>query len=232
MERIVVTVDGLAASGKTALAEGVARALGYAHLNSGLLYRAAAVLALQEGVDPADGAAMVRLEIPQRVRLHSRATDGRIEALVAIDGLDRTKDLSAQAVGAAASVLAQHAALREQLLPLQREAFSGSSLVAEGRDMGTVVFPDASVKFFITARIEVRAARRAAQLKARGESVDEQGVQEELAARDRRDSERACAPMKPAEDAEYFDNGTLGLADAIQHLVERVRVRSTGSCLR
>jgi cytidylate kinase len=220
-KRHVVTVDGLAASGKTALASGLAKRLGWAHLNSGLLYRAAALLAVETKVNPTDEGALAALKVGERIALH---TSGAATAVL-IDGRDRSQELSAQPIGEAASVVAQHPGLREQLLAAQRGAYAGENLIAEGRDMGTVVFPRATAKFFVRADLGVRAQRRLAQLQARG-MVGEGGlaeVERELQQRDQRDATRACAPMQAASDATEIDNSTGSLEENVSHLEALVR---------
>ncbi len=218
-QRIVVTVDGLAASGKTALARGLSERLGFGHLNSGLFYRATALLAYENATDLDQARALSEL-----VRLHRfelvKKIDGEIDFL--IDGASRIHDLSSEQISKGASRVAQHAEVRELLLPSQKNAFPGVGLVAEGRDMGTIVFPRAPVKFFVEARLDVRAKRRAAQLVQKGETVDMQAIQRELQERDERDAQRAVAPMKPAEGAVLIDNSEEPLEAIIERMYQAV----------
>jgi cytidylate kinase len=218
-DRIVVTVDGLAASGKTALAKGLADRLGFGHLNSGLFYRATALIAHEHGaeVDLAQG-------VSQLLRVHRfelmKKLDGEIDFLV--DGVSRIHELSSEQISRGASRVAQHAEVRELLLESQKNAFPGYGLVAEGRDMGTIVFPGAPVKFFVEARLDVRTKRRAAQLVQRGEVVDLEAIQRELQERDQRDAQRAVAPMKPAEGAVLIDNSEEPLEMIIERMYQAV----------
>lgn len=218
-ERIVVTVDGLAASGKTALAKGLAERLGFGHLNSGLFYRATALLAYENGTDVEHADAVSDLVRNHRFEL-VRKQDGEIDFIV--DGASRIQHLSSEQISKGASRVAQHAEVREILLQSQKNAFPGVGLVAEGRDMGTIVFPQAPVKFFVEARLDVRAMRRAAQLIQKGETVEVQAIQAELRERDERDAHRAVAPMKPAEGAILIDNSDDPLEANIERMYQAV----------
>lgn len=218
-ERIVVTVDGLGASGKTALARGLAERLGFEHLNSGLLYRATALLAYENGTDVDQASA-----VSQLIRLHRfelvKNLRGEVDLLV--DGASRIHELSSERISKGASRIARHAEVRELLLPSQKNAFPGVGLVAEGRDMGTVVFPQARVKFFVEARLDVRAKRRAAQLLQKGETAEVEAIQRELQERDERDAQREVAPMKPAEGAVLIDNSEEPLEAIIERMYQAV----------
>jgi len=202
-ERLVVTVDGLAASGKSALARGLAERFELAHLNTGLLYRAVAWLATQQKISLDDHAALVDLiaKSTLRVDLGPSKTSQVWNGSVLLG-----EQLQREEISRAASVVASVQPVRAALLPVQREAFPGSGLIAEGRDTGTVVFPDAQVKFFVQAEIVVRAKRRAAQLQAQDVVVDVSKIEHDLDERDRRDASREVAPMKPAADAVMIDN--------------------------
>ncbi len=219
-DRIVVTVDGLGASGKTALAKGLAQRLGFGHLNSGLLYRATALLAVENGADIDRAESVAELVRAHRFQLLKQA-DGEVDFLV--DGASRIRDLSSELLSMGASRVARHAEVRELLLPCQKNAFPGVGLVAEGRDMGTVVFPQAPVKFFVEARLDVRAKRRAAQLLQKGEKIDVETIQRELRERDERDAQRAVAPMKPAEGAVLIDNSDQPLEAIVEKMYQAVQ---------
>lgn len=218
-QRKVVTVDGLAASGKTALAKGLAERLGFGHLNSGLFYRATALLAYENGTDMEHADAVSELVRNHRFELVKKLA-GEVDLL--IDGASRIHDLSSEQISKGASRVAQHPEVRELLLPSQKNAFPGVGLVAEGRDMGTIVFPQAPVKFFVEARLDVRAKRRAAQLIEKGETVDIQAIQRELRERDERDAHRAVAPMKPAEGAVLIDNSDEPLEAIVEKMYQAV----------
>lgn len=218
--RQVVTVDGLGASGKSALARLLAERLAFAHLNSGLLYRAAGYLACRAHVSFDDGEALA-----SELRRHSIELkhDPFLGSVVVIDGVVREVELMARPISEAASQVAKHKQVRELFLDVQRSAFAPLGVVAEGRDMGTVVFPDAPVKFFVEARLDVRAERRFEQLMANGQAADLAAIREELAARDLRDATRATAPMKPAEGAIVIDNSDCPLEETVERMLSAVR---------
>jgi cytidylate kinase len=219
--RLVVTVDGVAASGKTALARGLAEKLHFEHLNSGLLYRAVAWAAYQRGIDLDCAQDLSQLVATHRFELVRAAGGGGAELL--IDGIDRSQELTSEQISAGASLVARHAGVRALLLPAQKEAFPGSGLVAEGRDMGTVVFPDAPVKFFVTAALDVRVQRRAAQLLQKGESVNLEIIRRDLEARDERDAGRSVAPLKVASGAIVIDNSDQPIGTILERMYQSVQ---------
>ena len=179
----VVAVDGPVGSGKSTVARRVAGRLGYLYLDTGAMYRAVGLLATEAGVDLADEAAVLPVAAAARLRFDD---DGRLWAGDRdVSGLIRSLEM-----GAAASVVSALPGVRRLLVERQRELGGGADIVMEGRDIGTNVFPDAEVKVFLTARPEVRAARRAAELRAKGDDVDEDEVLAALIERDRRDSAR------------------------------------------
>ena len=205
MGGILVAIDGPAGSGKSSVARAVAGRLGVVNLNTGAAYRAAALLALREGVDVADAEGLAALA--RRVRLDPQGAS--------IDGKRvGDHDLRSPAVSAAASKVSAHAPLREVLLPVQRaaaeKARAGGGAVIEGRDIGTVVLPDAELKVYLSAAPEERARRRAHQTGREGE-LDR--IRAALARRDRQDSEREISPLKPAADAVVLDTTSLSLED-------------------
>jgi cytidylate kinase len=213
--RTVITIDGLAASGKSTLARELAKKLGFAYLPSGLLYRAVAYLALQHNVSAADESSIVALLSQHQLQLIQKAED----ALVLIDGADCSDQLQGAQVTEITSQIAVLGKLRAALSSLQREAFGCSPLVAEGRDMGTVIFPDAQLKFFVTAALRTRAERRASQQAAVIEEVERA-----LLERDRRDQVRELSPTVAAQDAVLVDNSGQPLTavlDGMYHLALR-----------
>jgi len=198
---LVVAIDGPAGSGKTTVSQRVAERLGYTRVNTGALYRAVALRAREERISwddgPALGALAARLELafvagPSGVRLH-------------VDGRDREEDLHTPEVSQGASIVSAHPEVRAALLDLQRALGAEGGVVFEGRDIGTVVFPDAEVKIFLTASDEERARRRQAELSSRGTEVAYQTVLADLRERDERDTNRAVAPLVPAPDAVRLD---------------------------
>ena len=213
--RKVITVDGVGASGKSALARLLAERLGFAHLNSGLLYRAAGYLAMQSGVTPDDEKGMSDLLQNHSIELRFDRLKGNE---VLIDGVCRDAELQSQDISRLASQVAKLPTVRAHFVPIQRSAFEPHGVVAEGRDMGTVIFPEASVKFFVTADSKVRAERRYKQLVAKGDHVDVESIERDLARRDHEDAHRSLSPMKPAEGAVLVDNSTGTLEEIVDRM--------------
>jgi cytidylate kinase len=206
---LIVTIDGPAASGKSTLAERLAEALGLPFLDTGLLYRAVGRRILETGADPSDSA----------------------EALAAAMALTPEEvvasRLRGEEIGQAASKVAAFPAVREALLPFQRRFARGDGgAVLAGRDTGTVVCPDATVKLFITAAVEERARRRADELRRRGGRPIYGDILAELRERDRRDSERAVAPLRVAPDAVVLDNTRLEPEDVLEMALRHVEART------
>jgi cytidylate kinase len=212
MKGILVTIDGPAGSGKSSVARHVAGRLGLVNLNTGAAYRAAALIALRNGADLSDGPKVA--ELARRIGLDSEGAS--------IDGRRvPDPDLRTPEVAAAASKVSANAALREVLLPVQRaaaeEARERGGAVVEGRDIGTVVLPDAELKVFLLADPEERARRRARQTGREGE-LDR--IREAISRRDRQDSEREASPLKPAPDAIVLDTTALDLEEVVSRVLE------------
>lgn len=208
----VITLDGPAASGKGTVAELVARELGFHYLDSGALYRIATLAALKAGVDPADSEGLTAVE----EKLSPVFENGRI----LLEGEDVTLAIRSEEVSRATSKVAVVPGVRRALFDLQRRAARAPGLVADGRDMGTVVFPEAPLKVFLTASARVRAERRYKQLTARGETADLDLLTKDLEERDRRDRERAEAPLKPAADARLLDTTEMGIEEAVKKVLD------------
>jgi cytidylate kinase len=211
----VIAVDGPAASGKGTIAAGVARALGFHLLDSGALYRLVALKAVEAGI-PHDAEGRLA---PMAAALDVAFGDGRI----LLDGRDVTDALRGEAVSAAASQVAVHPAVRSALLARQRAFRCDPGLVADGRDMGTVVFPDAMLKVFVTATPEERARRRHKQLIEKGNSVTLQSLLRDIRERDARDAGRAAAPLVAAADAVILDTTDMTIDNAIGFVLEHYR---------
>ena len=208
----VITIDGPTASGKGTIAERVARALGFRYLDSGALYRLVAWRALERGIDTSDEAAVARLA----ASMEPEFSNGRIE----LDGHDVTDAIRREEVSRAASQVAVHPRVRQALLELQRSRRQAPGLVADGRDMGTVVFPDASLKVYLTASVDARADRRYKQLIEKGFPANIAVLSQELRARDQRDSERTASPLKPAEDAYQLDSSALTIEEVAAQVLD------------
>ena len=216
----VIAIDGPTASGKGTIAERVARALGFHYLDSGALYRLVAWRALQRQVDCADEEALVGLASS----VEPAFADGRIE----LDGQDVTDAIRREEVSRAASLVAVHPGLRQALLDLQRARRRAPGLVADGRDMGTVVFPDATLKVYLTASVEARAARRHKQLIEKGFPANIAVLSQELRARDARDAGRTASPLKPAEDAYQLDSSGLTIEEVVAQVLDWYAKRDEG----
>lgn len=211
----VLAIDGPAASGKGTVAKRVADALGFHYLDSGSLYRLVALQALRQRVDFADEAGLAGIAL----NLDCSFASGRLW----LGGADVTDAVRDEAVSAAASRVAVHPGVRGALLERQRGFRRPPGLVAEGRDMGTVVFPDAAVKIFVTASAEERAARRGRQLAEKGIDVNIQSLLRDIRDRDERDGKRAVAPLKPADDATVLDTTGMTVEAVVAAVLARAR---------
>jgi CMP/dCMP kinase len=207
----VLTIDGPSGSGKGTISRRVAAELGWHYLDSGALYRAIGVAAAWSDLDLDDAGALVRCAFDTEIGFRE-APDGDLRVLV--NGHDATDELRTETAGAAASASAAIPEVRAALRDRQRAFRRPPGLVADGRDMGTVIFPDAPYKVFLTASAGERAERRYKQLKDKGVSVTIDGLLREILARDARDANRAVAPLRPAEDAVHIDTTGLGI-DAV-----------------
>jgi 3-phosphoshikimate 1-carboxyvinyltransferase len=217
----VVTIDGPAASGKGTVAAGVARALNFHYLDSGSLYRLTALTAMRTGVPLDDGPGLARIAQDLDIRF----ADG----VTYLGGEDVTQQIRTEDVSAGASRVAVQAALRSALFDRQRAFARPPGLVADGRDMGTVVFPDAKLKVFLTASAQVRARRRHKQLIANGISDTMENLLRDIQARDKRDAERATAPLLAAGDAVKLDTTDLAIDTVVNHVLELYRAMENGT---
>jgi cytidylate kinase len=208
----VITIDGPTASGKGTIAQRVAAWLGYRYLDSGALYRLLAMSALARRMSLDDADALARMAVDLRPLFEGDR--------IRLDGTDVTDAIRAEDVGRAASQLAVHPPVRAALLDLQRSFRMPPGLVADGRDMGTVVFPDARLKVFLTATVAARADRRHKQLMEKGISTNIHDLSRELEARDQRDIERAAAPLRPAEDAYQLDSSALSIDEVVHQVLD------------
>jgi len=215
----ILALDGPAGAGKSTTARAVAAALGFAYLDSGALYRCVALAALDKGVSPDDDAALGELAASLDIR---QSADGRF----LLDGRDVTERIRAPEVSQAASRSSACPSVRRALIDIQRGAVLEPGTVAEGRDIGTVIFPDADLKVFLDAEATERARRRTVELAAKAASAETIArVGEEMAERDRRDSTRAVAPLAKADDALVMDTTFLTFEDVVAQIVAEVRKR-------
>jgi cytidylate kinase len=198
----------------------VARSLGFHYLDSGALYRLVAWRALQRQVDAADEEGLVRLA----ASMEPVFADGRIE----LDGQDVTDAIRREEVSRIASLVAVHSRVRQALLDVQRARRRPPGLVADGRDMGTVVFPDATLKVYLTATVDARAGRRHKQLIEKGFPANIATLSQELRARDARDAGRTASPLKPAEDAYLLDSSGLTIEEVVAQVLDWYAKRDEG----
>lgn len=223
---MVVAIDGPAGAGKSTIARRIAKKLGFVYVNTGAIYRALAFWALRLGIDPNDIYRLEQLAKEAKIELHR---DGR----VFLNGEDVSEAIRDLKVSDAASKVSAAPGVRRALLGIQREIAEQNNVVMEGRDIGSVVFPDAQVKIFLDAQPDERARRRALELEKRGESAGFGTVFGELTARDERDLRRSESPLVQAPDAEFVDTTGLSLEDVEQAVLRVVRTRiSNGKEMR
>ena len=222
----VITVDGPVGAGKGALSRRVAEQLGFHLLDSGALYRALAFASLRHGLPPGDRGALARLARGLDLRFERGAGEEPLRVL--FEGEEVGALIRSEDCGQRASRLSADPGVREVMLGRQRAFRRPPGLVADGRDMGTVVFPDAALKLYLTASAEERARRRHKQLVAKGFSVSLTHLLGEISQRDKRDRERSAAPLRPAEDAIVIDSTPHGIEAVVEVVMDAVEARNIG----
>lgn len=224
MNANVIAIDGPAASGKSTVAKNLAERLGILYVSTGSLYRAVAWKALQNGIGTKDTDALIGMLKNTSLR-YAETPDGNLD--IELDGKFPGQALRAAEVAMGASDVATIPAVRAWTLGIQRETAETNRIVMEGRDIGTVVFPDAACKFFLTASPEARAKRRLSQGGEMPDSATVESVAAEIAERDKQDMERAVAPLKLADDAIYLDNSDFEIEDTLNYLLAHIRRATT-----
>ena len=219
---IAIAIDGPSGAGKSTLAKRLAGEMGYLYVDTGAMFRAVGLYALRAGKDPADAAAVEAL-LPA-VALTLAYVDGAQH--IYLNGEDVSEAIRQEQVGMAASAVAVHPAVRSFLLGQQRAIASTNNVLMDGRDIGTVVLPNAQVKIFLTASPEARAARRAAELAAKGQPADYETVLADIRRRDDQDTHRAAAPLRQAEDAVLADTSELDFEQSFQLLRSIIREKA------
>jgi cytidylate kinase len=215
----LITIDGPAGSGKSTVGRLLAKRLSCLYLDTGALYRAVAYQAIRNGISAADEEGIA--ELCRRTEIRLNRVDDCLK--VSVDAQDVTEKIRTEPVGLLASTLSALPAVRSSLLTIQRESGKNGGIIAEGRDMGTVVFPDADLKFFLDADVEERARRRYVELVGRGEKVDYPSLKKDLLRRDRQDRERAVAPLKVPEGAIMVDSTRLSIEAVVKVMLAAIR---------
>ena len=215
-ETKAIAIDGPVASGKTAVGRLVARLAGYRFLDTGAMYRAVTLEALSRGTDVGDEEGLAKLASVLTMRVISEANGHRL----LLDGRDITDRLAEPDVERGVSAVSRVSGVRTALVAQQRRIAGEDPIVVVGRDIGTVVLPNAVVKVYLTASVQVRATRRHAEMARRGDALDYAHVAEELMRRDKIDSERADSPLRPADDAVLIDTDDLGVEEVARRVLD------------
>ncbi len=220
-KKSIVTIDGPAGAGKSTISKILAQNLDYIYLDTGALYRALAYKALKKKISLEDIPALADLCSSTAVVLKN--IDGRMK--VYVDGEDVEEKIRTEEVSMAASKISTFAVVREKLLNLQREAGAQGGIIAEGRDMGSVVFPHADYKFYLDAQLEERIRRRYKELLDKGVSVEYQSVQKDMLARDKQDKQRKIAPLKVPEGAVIIDSDNLSVRGVVERIISYISIK-------
>jgi cytidylate kinase len=226
MSKLVIAIDGPAGAGKSTIASRLARTLGYVNLESGAMYRALALKSIETGVAPEDGAGLLALANQSTIELEPTPNGNR----VLLDKRDVSVRIRERDVTDAASRVSTHPGVRQWMVSRQREMGAQGGVIMEGRDIGTVVFPNAEVKIFLDADSSVREGRRVTQANAQDDPARAEKLKEDMRERDRRDTTRATAPLKAAVDAVHIDSSSLTIEQVIaraeQIVAEKLKLHS------
>ncbi|MCE5285498.1 MAG: (d)CMP kinase [Pelosinus sp.] len=223
MKKLVVAIDGPAGAGKSTVARMLAKRLNYIYIDTGAMYRAITFEVISKGLSPKDDEAIAKLA--QKVHIELKNTEGA--AMVLVDGKNVTEEIRTPEVSRLVPEIAQNREVRQAMLLLQRRLASQGGVVMDGRDIGTNVLPNAEVKIFLTASIEERAQRRYLELKAKGFAVHLEDLKQEIAARDKQDSERPIAPLVQAADAKLLDTTSLAILEVVTKILNICEERAS-----
>ncbi len=219
MKYISIAIDGPSGAGKSTISKAVAKALGYLYVDTGAIYRTVGVFVRNHGVDPRDAAGVEEL-LPQ-IKIEMRHMSG-VQRMY-LNGVDVTEAIREHEISRYASDVSAIPAVRAFLLEMQRKFAAENNVIMDGRDIGTVVLPNATVKIFLTATSEDRARRRWLELTSKGSDISYEKVLEDMRVRDRNDASRSIAPLKPAEDAELLDRRGFELEDSIAAITSIIK---------
>jgi cytidylate kinase len=217
----ILAIDGPAGAGKSTVAKRLAKVLGFLYMDTGAMYRALALKIMDRGIDPGDTEKVRRILQETKIEL---ADDGG-QSRVRLDGDDVSDRVRAPEVSQLASKVSTLKVVRDQMVGLQRAMATAGGVVAEGRDIGTVVFPNAEVKIYLDASADERARRRAEEIKARGGNVSWEQTLTETIERDKRDQERAVAPLRKADDAIVIDSTSMEADQVVRRIEQEIRAR-------
>lgn len=216
-----IAIDGPAGAGKSTIAKELSKKLGFTYVDTGAMFRAMAYNLLQKGIDREDTEAISHALTDMQIALQYE--DGKQHIFV--NGTDISDKIRTEEIGGFASSISVFPKVREKLLEMQRDIAKKQNVVMDGRDIGTVVLPDADVKIYLTASIEERARRRYKELLAKGMEVTLSEIEEDIKLRDERDMNRAVAPLKQADDAIYLDSSDMNIEEVIEYIYERSKTR-------
>ena len=220
-KHLAITIDGPVGAGKSAVARQLAAKIGVRYLDTGAMYRAVTLKALRSGIDMNDETALTQAAQSAQITL----TCTECGTLVLLDGEDVSTDIRSLQVTNHAYKPSQTPGVRLRMVELQRLAALDGPLVAEGRDMGTVVFPDSPAKFYLDASIDVRTRRRLNEYIARGEKIEFDELKQQIITRDQRDSTRDAAPLRRADDAQYIDSSGMSIDDVVSYIINTLGAR-------
>ncbi|MGV8056490.1 MAG: (d)CMP kinase [Smithellaceae bacterium] len=217
-EKMIITIDGPAGAGKSTVSKMVAKKLGYIYLDTGSLYRALAYKALKDKIIVDDISALN--DLCSNISIVLKNIDGQMK--VYVDGEDVGDKIRTEEIGLTASKISAFAIVRQRLLQLQREAGAHGGIVTEGRDMGSVVFPNADYKFYLDADIEERIKRRHKELRGKGDLSEFQSIQKDMLSRDKQDSKREIAPLKPTSSSIIIDSTKLSILEVVEKIIQQI----------